>query len=146
MANAQVTTNNSPMRRVIDMSSKPRTLGYVEQSWDVTFNGAEATFKNCDWLIGPNSLFHADMTYTLTGTDGEIYVAISVNTANGAITIIEGASKAAVTCQLQAENDPVVKRLLYRVRKSTSGTSPNEVITCRVSGDYRNTPFFGSYV
>ena len=125
---------------------RAREAGAVVGPWDVTFNGATASFTNCDWLIGPNTLLHADMTYTLAGANGEIYVAISVNTATGAITIIEGATKAAVTCQAQAENDPVAKRLLYRVRKSTTGTAPDQVVTCSISGDYRSMPFFGSYV
>ena len=110
--------------------------------WDVTFSGATATFTRCRLEAGPVTTALWDITYTITGSDGTIYLAAKWNTNTGAVEIIEGATLASVT-DAEPPSDEYMKRLLYVVSKVTRGDSS---VFVRIIEDGRANPMHVAYV
>ena len=108
----------------------------IPEPWDVSFVGAEATFSDCIVPRGPVTRFLAAIAYTVTGADGDIYLASRCNTNDLTVEIIEGATPGEVTDSEIPEDSPFIKRLLYRISKATSGGT----VSCAVTADYRGQP------
>lgn len=112
----------------------------LPQPWDVSFEDDVATFKQCVYVRGPVTRTVADITYQVTGADGDVYLAVQLDTDTGALTIIEGNSIAAVTESVYPEGSTLIKRLLYKAVKTTTGEGETAKVTVVPSADYRNIP------
>lgn len=123
-------------------SSSRRREGVVAEPFDLSFAGAVATLKNCVYARGSVTVALDDLTHTVGGADGEIWLALKLNAETGAAEIIEGASVASVTDASVVPDSAEVKRLLYKIRKATVSSS----VCCTVLADYRRQPVLGLYV
>jgi hypothetical protein len=128
------------------LSIKPSALSpySISEPFDVVFSGADCTFSNCDIPHGTVTTLHADIAYTVTGSDGDIWLALKIDTSDYTAEIIEGATKASVIDQTIPE-DKYIRRLLYRLRKATSDATP-PVVTLTVTFDARRNPVQVAYV
>lgn len=116
----------------------------VSEPFDIAFSGADCTLTGCDIPHGTVTTLHADIAYTVTGADGDIWLALKIDTSDYTAEIIEGATKASVIDQNLPE-DKYIRRLLYRLRKATSDATP-PVVTLTVTFDARRNPAQVAYV
>ena len=115
-------------------------FGY-DAPWDVTFSGAQASFKRCVLLRGPETKLLDDISYTIMGSDGTIYLSAEWNTNGDTVAIIEGTSLASVTDSTPPAGTKS-RRLLYVVSKVTVGGN----VRVRIVEDHRRNPMNVAYI
>jgi hypothetical protein len=119
-------------RLVIDGDS----LATTPQPFDVAFDGADCTFSMCAYERQGITRLLDNLTHTVTGADGYYYLSLKIPMVTGSVTIHQAATfSAAVKTELD-ESETYYYKLLYEVRKKTTGG----VVSVSVTQDWRNIP------
>lgn len=132
--------NNS--RRFVDMTTKRCSAGSVVDSvWSYSISGAAVTFTNCVYMRGPITALTVPAAYTVTGSDGDVFLSVKINTETGTSELIEGSTLAAATDQA-VPTDEFIKVPLLKLTKKTVLTN----VSLKVTLDYRRMMNLGLYV
>jgi hypothetical protein len=103
--------------------------------WAITINNTAGTadFKYCALVIGPCTLFNADIDgHSISGGSTDAWISVKYSTVSGEMTIISGGEYDDVTDQTPPADPEFVKRLLYKLKRSGVGKP------WRVEVDYRS--------
>jgi len=108
----------------------------VGKPWDISISGTTATFSNCGYIIGSQTIFLTDQTCEISGT-GTTYIGLVYDSNNSdktkAITVVCGGEGTAFDSTYNAQVQ-LVRMPLFKIDGS------------RVVVDYRSgLPNFGVY-
>jgi hypothetical protein len=132
LSTAQTDLSGRLTRRVCDLTPrKGFAAASVASPWDITFDGATASFAGTHYMRGPLTLAPSVADHTVSGDDGNIYLGVEINTAEGTAAIIEGATLAEITDQEVNEEEPLYKIPLYIISKATVNGSVSCSVTFR---------------
>ena len=113
----------------------------IASTWDVSFSGSTATFKDCFFKRDSFTLCGGawpdyDIDYTMPSTPTTAYVGFSYNTETGAVAIISGSTFGEVSEQSDpTTNVEIVKTPLYiMVLNGTSWSVKTNLVNIPVVG------------
>lgn len=132
LANTQTDLTGRLTRRVMDLSSARRLSASETIPWDVSFSGAVASFSETHYIRGPVTVSPVVADYTVTGSDGYVYLGVLIDTVTGAAQIIEGATFDAVVSR-EIPTDTYYRIPLYKIAKASSGEGG---VSCGVVARY----------
>lgn len=136
--------NNS--RRFVDMTTKRSSAGSVVDSvWAYSISGAVVTFSNCVYMRGPITATTTPAAYTVTGSDGNVFISVKINTETGTSELIEGSTLAAATDQA-VPADEFIKVPLLKLTKKTTGEGEDASVSLSVALDMRRMMCLMLYV